>query len=262
VHSEKLASLGVLAGGVAHEINNPLMVILGRTELMLMNQDLADVMKKDLETICNETQRIGNIVQNLLAFARKSRQEKIEPVQINDVLLRTLMLSEHQLTVGNVKVIKELDSSLPRIEANAGQLQQVFMNLLINAHHAMPEGGDLVVRTGQVPDERVFIEIGDTGSGIAEEDVNRIFDPFFTTKEEGKGTGLGLAVSRNIIEGHGGEIGVQSATGVGTTFRVILPRVAPAEQPAESPFHLAAAGIGSPEGSAFSAALSESSHSV
>ncbi len=244
VHSEKLASLGVLAGGVAHEINNPLMVILGRTELMLMDQGINSDMKRNLETICNETERIARIVQNLLTFSRKSRQEKIESVELNDVIERTLALSEHQLTVGNVKVLKELDSSLPEIEANSGQLQQVLMNLIINAHHAMPDGGELTVRTGAIPDERVFVEISDTGCGIGPEDINRIFDPFFTTKEEGKGTGLGLAVSRNIIENHGGDIGVRSAVGLGTTFRVILPRVAPANHPSDSPLRLAAVEAG------------------
>ncbi len=240
IHSEKLASLGVLAGGVAHEINNPLMVILGRTELMLMDQSMGDETKKDLETVRHETERIGHIVQNLLTFSRKSRQEKIESVGVNDVLERTLMLSEHQLTVGNVEVQKELDPELPSIDANAGQLQQVFMNLIINAHHAMPDGGRLTVKTGTIPDDRVFIEIADTGFGISPEDINRIFDPFFTTKDEGKGTGLGLAVSRNIVENHGGEIGVHSQLGTGTTFRVVLPRVAPPEQTDESPFGLPA----------------------
>jgi signal transduction histidine kinase len=244
IHSEKLASLGVLAGGVAHEINNPLMVILGRTELMLMDEVITADMKRNLDTICNETERIARIVQNLLTFSRKSRQEKIEKVDVNEALDRTLMLSEHQLTVGNVKVHKEIDGNLPQIDANAGQLQQVFMNLIINAHHAMPAGGELTVRTGTIPDDRVFIEITDTGCGIAPEDINRIFDPFFTTKEEGKGTGLGLAVSRNIIENHGGDIGVRSALGLGTTFRVILPRVAPTEQPANTPLRLAAVGTG------------------
>ncbi len=243
IHSEKLASLGVLAGGVAHEINNPLMVILGRTELMLMDGSTGDETTKNLETIRHETERIGHIVQNLLTFSRKSRQEKIESVDVNEVLDRTLTLSEHQLTVGNVKVHKQLDQELPSVDANAGQLQQVFMNLIINAYHAMPDGGQLTVKTGTVPEDRVFIEIADTGCGISPEDINRIFDPFFTTKEEGQGTGLGLAVSRNIIDNHGGEIGVHSKVGTGTTFRVVIPRVAPPEQPDESPFGLGAIGI-------------------
>jgi len=243
IHSEKLASLGVLAGGVAHEINNPLMVILGRTELMLMDQDVSEEMKPNLQTICNETERIARIVENLLAFSRRSRQEKIEKVDVNEAIERTLMLSEHQLTVANVKVNKELDPNLPQIDANAGQLQQVSMNLIINAGHAMPEGGEITVRTGTIPEDRIFIEITDTGCGIPPESINRIFDPFFTTKEEGKGTGLGLAVSRNIIENHGGDIGVRSAVGVGTTFRVILPQVAPSHS-TESPLRLASVATG------------------
>jgi signal transduction histidine kinase len=234
VHSEKLASLGVLAGGVAHEINNPLMVILGRTELMLMDEAHDPETQRNLETIRVETERIAQIVQGLLTFSRKSRQDKIEPINVNDVLERTLMLGEHQLAVGNVRVIKDLARSLPLIQANPGQLQQVFMNLIINAHHAMPDGGRLVIRTGVVPQGRVFVEIEDTGTGITADDLDRIFDPFYTTKEEGKGTGLGLSVSRNIVESHGGVIGVQSALGVGTTFRVVLPEEPPVPPDAAS----------------------------
>jgi signal transduction histidine kinase len=236
VHSEKLASLGVLAGGVAHEINNPLMVILGRTELLLMDEGLAGDVRRNLETIRLETERIADIVQGLLTFSRKSRQEKMERLNVNEVLERTLMLNEHQLTIGNVRVRKELDPSLPEVQANPGQLQQVFMNLIINAHHAMPDGGELIVRTGPVPQNRVFIEIEDTGCGIREEDLSRIFDPFFTTKEEGKGTGLGLSVSRNIIANHGGLIGVESTVGVGTLFRIVLPEVPPVQPDPEVPF--------------------------
>lgn len=225
VHSEKLASLGVLAGGVAHEINNPLMVILGRTELTLMDEAIPSVARENLDTIRQETERIADIVHSLLTFARKSRQEKIEDISVNDVLERTLMLTEHQLTLGSVRVAKELDLDLPEIRTNSGQLQQVFMNLIINAHHAMPDGGELTVRTSALPEDRVFIEIEDSGCGIPPENLDRIFDPFFTTKEEGKGTGLGLSVSRNIVESQGGEIGVQSTVGVGTVFRVVLPQV-------------------------------------
>ena len=230
------------------------MVILGRTELMLMDEGLGEDPKKNLETICRETERIGKIVQNLLTFSRKSRQERIESVDVSDVLERTLTLSEHQLTVGNVKVHKQIDPDLPSIAANAGQLQQVFMNLIINAHHAMPDGGELTVRTAALPDDRVVIEISDTGCGISPDDINRIFDPFFTTKEEGKGTGLGLAVSRNIIDNHGGDIGVHSTIGAGTTFRVILPRVAPEQTGDDSPMRLATVGTGSASGQSVSGA--------
>ena len=238
VHSEKLASLGVLAGGIAHEINNPLMVILGRTELTLMEESIPEKLRSNLDTIRTETERIASIVTGLLTFARKSRQDKVETVDLNEVLERTLMLSEHQLTVANVRVVKQIDPALNTIQANAGQLQQVFMNLIINAHHAMPEGGQLTVRTGTVPQHRVFVEIEDTGVGIAADNLGRIFDPFFTTKDEGKGTGLGLAVSRNIIEGHGGMIGVESTIGEGTIFRVVLPEVPPAPPETNGAFKL------------------------
>jgi two-component system NtrC family sensor kinase len=124
-------------------------------------------------------------------------------------------------------VVKALQPDIPVIQANPGQLQQVFMNLIINAHHAMPEGGQLVIRTGTVPGGRVFIEMEDSGVGIPPEDLDRIFDPFFTTKEEGKGTGLGLSVSRNIVQNHGGVIGVQSTLGIGTIFRIVLPEEPP-----------------------------------
>jgi signal transduction histidine kinase len=229
VHSEKLASLGVLAGGVAHEINNPLMVILGRTELMLLDDDLPAELSQNLNTIRHETERIARIVEGLLTFSRKSRQEKIETIDVNEVLTRTLMLSEHQLTVANVRVTTALPPDLPTIQANPGQLQQVFMNLIVNAHHAMPDGGQLAIRTGSLPGGSIFVEIEDTGCGIPAEDTNRIFDPFFTTKEEGKGTGLGLSVSRNIVQSHGGDIAVQSTLGKGTNFRVVLPQTPPAD---------------------------------
>ncbi len=192
-----------------------------------MAEPLEAEAERNLETIRHETERIAEIVRGLLTFARKSRQDKIEPVDLNEVLERTLMIAEHQLTVGNVRVTKELGSDVPIIQANPGQLQQVFMNLIINAHHAMPDGGHLTVRTGGLPGQRVFAEIEDTGNGIAQEDLTRIFDPFYTTKEEGKGTGLGLSISRNIAEGHGGTIGVQSTLGAGTMFRVVLPEVPP-----------------------------------
>ncbi len=207
---------------------------------MLMDEHSDDQVKQNLDTIRAETERIAHIVQGLLTFSRKSRQDKIEAVDLNETLARTLMLSEHQLTVGNVRVKRDLHPNLPTVQACPGELQQVFMNLIINAaHHAMPDGGELHVRSGTIPDGRVFVDIEDTGSGISPEDINRIFDPFFTTKDEGQGTGLGLSVSRNIIESHGGEIGVQSTVNQGTTFRVILPRQLPEEPSATSPFNLA-----------------------
>jgi len=223
IHTEKLASVGTLAGGVAHEINNPLMVILGRTELLLLQDGLPEAVRKNLDIIRGETCRISEIVRGLLTFSRRSRENTFEQVNVNDVIEKTLALTEHQLNGDNVTVIRQLQPDLPTIEANAGQLQQVFTNLVINAHQAMPQGGTLTVRTARVSEDQVVTEFEDTGCGISKENLQKIFDPFFTTKEEGKGTGLGLSVSHNIIERHGGDIGVTSESDKGTCFTIQLP---------------------------------------
>ncbi|NIM07348.1 MAG: GAF domain-containing protein [Armatimonadetes bacterium] len=223
IHTEKLASVGTLAGGVAHEINNPLMVILGRTELMQMRDDLPKSVRNDLEVMRTETTRISEIVRGLLTFSRRSQDDTFEQVDVNEVIGKTLTLTENQLRNDNIKVRRELNQNLPTIEANAGQLQQVFTNMIINARHAMPDGGTVVVRTSKVAEGQVTVEIQDNGCGIPEEDLPKIFDPFFTTKEEGKGTGLGLSVSHNIITRHGGDIGVSSELGKGTIFTIQLP---------------------------------------
>ncbi len=238
IHTEKLASLGTLSGGVAHEINNPLMVILGRTELLLMQNELSDRVRHDLEIVRQETSRISEIVRGLLTFSRRSAEDTFEVVEVNEVIERTLSLLEHQLSKENVTVRRCLQPDLPKVEANAGQLQQVFTNMIINAFHAMPEGGALLVRTSQVAENQITIEFEDTGTGIPKEVMPKIFDPFFTTKAEGKGTGLGLAVSHTIIERHGGDIGVKSEIGKGTCFTLQLPvlgtaKITPAPKPQE-----------------------------
>jgi signal transduction histidine kinase len=223
LHSEKLASVGVLAGGVAHEINNPLAVILGRTELLLMEDSVQGNLRRDLETIKRETERISEIVRGLLTFSRRSQQDHMESTSLNEVLERTLGLIQHQLTVNGVNVVTDLEPDLPPLQANPGQLQQVFTNMVINAFHAMPRGGELRVRTFALPGRQLAVEFEDTGCGIPPDMLDRIFDPFVTTKEEGQGTGLGLAISHTIVRNHGGEIGVTSQLGKGTCFRVILP---------------------------------------
>jgi len=222
IHTEKLASLGTLAGGVAHEINNPLMVILGRTELSLMGPGIPDSVKQNLEIVLGETRRIADIVRGLLDFSRRSQVDTFGPVDVNDLIEKTLALTEHQMKTDNTTILREFESELPQLEANGGQLQQVFTNMVINAYHAMPEGGNLTVRTKK-SGEDIVIEFEDTGQGIAKENLDHIFDPFFTTKSEGKGTGLGLAVSHTIIERHGGNIGVASEPGYGTCFTIQIP---------------------------------------
>ena len=223
IHSEKLASMGTLAGGVAHEINNPLMVILGRTELIMLRNDIDAEVRKDLEIIRGETSRISEIVRGLLTFSRRSQENTFEQVDVNDIIQRTLALIEHQLRGDSIAVVRDYQEDLPQIEANAGHLQQVFTNLVINAYHAMAGGGRLTVRTHQVSDQQITVEFEDSGCGIPKDNLAKIFDPFFTTKEEGKGTGLGLAVSHNLIERHGGDIGVRSEVGKGTCFTIQLP---------------------------------------
>lgn len=221
LQSEKLASIGQLAAGVAHEINNPLGVILGFSQVILKKLPDTDSLRKPLSSIEREGLRCKKIVQGLLDFSRRSPQ-KLELLSLNDVVDAACELSEYQITLDNVKIIKGYAPKLPLIEGDANQLQQVFTNLVINAHHAMPQGGTLRIITRAAGD-KVQAVVSDTGVGIPPENLKNIFDPFFTTKEVGKGTGLGLSISHGIIDAHGGKIEVDSQVGVGTTFVVTLP---------------------------------------
>jgi signal transduction histidine kinase len=227
LQSEKLASIGMLAGGVAHEINNPLTVILGRAEMMLLDEQLPGKVRTDLEVVRAETTRIADIVRNLLAFSRDSANTAYEPVDASEVARRSLVLVEYQFEQENIGVVTDLAGDLPRVRANMGQLEQVMTNLFINAAQAMPEGGTLSVRTFHAGPAEVGLEVADTGSGMSQETVSKIFQPFFTTKDEGEGTGLGLAVVYGIIQRHGGNIGVESKEGEGTRFTITLPALDP-----------------------------------
>jgi signal transduction histidine kinase len=221
--AEKLASIGRLAGGVAHEINNPLMVILGRAELALMDIPEGHAAAADLEIILSETKRIANIVKNLLRFSRQDQQESLLPVEVNEIVDRAVELTRYQMTVDNITIETRYSSILPAVLGNAGQLQQVFTNIIINAYQAMGEqGGRLLVET-RTAGGMVEVNFTDTGCGIPPEHVKRIFEPFYTTKNEQEGTGLGLSVSYGIVADHGGEIRVSSQIGVGTTFCVAIP---------------------------------------
>ena len=221
IQSEKLASIGQLAAGVAHEINNPIGIMLGFAQVLAKKIPPDDPMAKPLKAIEREGLRCKRIVQNLLDFARRS-QPSLRPVNVNDILEASCALIEHQVTLQNVELIKGYDPNLPLVMADDNQLQQVFMNMILNAYQAMPNGGTLRITTRSVGQE-VQIIFSDTGVGIPPENLNRIFDPFFTTKEVGRGTGLGLSVSYGIIQQHGGSIEVESQVGVGTTFIVKLP---------------------------------------
>ncbi len=223
VSSEKMASLGKLAAGIAHEINNPLGGILIYSSLMMEDLPQEDPRRGDLVRIVQEAGRCKEIVKSLLEFARQS-EPKMEPTDINRAINDGLFFLVNQALFHNIQIVKKLDPFLPFVQANAGQLKQVFMNIIVNAAEAMHGNGTLAITTSHAPDRKtVFVEFTDTGEGIPLENLTRIFDPFFTTKEVGKGTGLGLATSYGIVEDHGGKIGVKSQVGQGTTFTIELP---------------------------------------
>ncbi len=226
VQAEKLAAIGQLAAGVAHEINNPIGVMLGFAQVLLKRTPEDSPMYKPLATIEREGLRCKKIVQNLLDFARHSKPN-LERVDINQVIDDALELIEHRTGNTQVRLIKTYSPRLPAVLADTNQLQQVFLNILLNAYQAMPNGGELNVITHQDGD-RVCAVFSDTGPGIPPENLKRIFDPFFTTKEVGKGTGLGLSVSYGIVEQHGGTIEVKSDGKTGATFTVKLPIAPPA----------------------------------
>ena len=223
VSSEKMASLGKLAAGIAHEINNPLGGILIYSSLMMEDLSGEDPRRGDLARIVQEAGRCKEIVKSLLEFARQT-EPKMEPTDINRAINDGLFFLVNQALFHNIQIVKRLDSFLPFVQGNASQLNQVFMNIIVNAAEAMHGSGTLTITTSPSPDRKtIFVEFTDTGEGIPEENFTRIFDPFFTTKEVGKGTGLGLATSYGIIEDHGGKISVKSKVGEGTTFKIELP---------------------------------------
>ena len=234
VSSEKMASLGKLAAGIAHEINNPLGGILIYSSLLMEDLPETDPRKDDLARIVQEAGRCKEIVRSLLEFARQT-EPRMEPVDINRAITDDLFFLENQALFHNIHIDKHLDPSLPQALGNGGQLKQVFMNIIINAAEAMHGNGELVISTSASSDGKtVFMEFSDTGEGIPAENLSRIFEPFFTTKDVGKGTGLGLATSYGIIESHGGKIRVKSRVGEGATFMIELPAHPEGKEASES----------------------------
>jgi PAS domain S-box-containing protein len=221
--TNRLASIGELSSGIAHELNNPLTSVIGFSQL-LMQGDVPDNMKENLATIYEEAQRAAVIVKNLLTFARKHAPVK-QLTQVNTVIEGVLKLRAYEEKVNNIEVEKHLDASLSEIMMDPFQMQQVFLNIIVNAEFAMLEThhkGKLTIATERV-DNIVKISFADDGPGITEANLKRIFDPFFTTKEVGKGTGLGLSICHGIVTEHGGRIYVNSEYGYGATFTVELP---------------------------------------
>lgn len=226
IRAGKMAAIGELAAGVAHEINNPLTGVLTFSSLMLKKVDENHPWKKDLENIVQQTTRCRNIVRGLLDFARQRKPDKKE-WDIHALLEQTVTLVEKQAPFQNIKINKEFKARIPMLFVDGDQIQQVFMNILLNAADAMTEnGGTLTIRT-ELKDRMAMVSFTDTGVGIPKEHLSKLFDPFFTTKQTGKGTGLGLAISYGIIQSHSGDIEVESETGKGATFRVKLPMEAP-----------------------------------
>jgi two-component system, NtrC family, sensor kinase len=221
VQTEKLTSLGLLAAGVAHEVNTPLAVISNYIQMLAKQIPADDPRQKTIERIVKQTFRASEIVNNLLNFSRTGSIEFSE-VNMNSLLEETLSLVQHPFRTARVNVIKNYTDELPLVLGSTTRLQQVFLNLFMNARDAMPNGGMLEVRTG-AHNGSVEIEVTDTGTGIATENLNRIFDPFFTTKATGRGTGLGLSVSYGIIKEHSGKVDVRSTPGKGTSFRLEFP---------------------------------------
>jgi signal transduction histidine kinase len=221
--SEKLAALGQLGAGIAHEVKNPLAGILGCAQLSLRGAEDGTPLKKNLLLIEKETKRCKTIIENLLKFARRETSV-LEPTDINRVVEDAVAIALHQLELQQIKTRMDLDRALPVVLASANQIQQVLMNLMLNAQHAM-EGrpGSISLTTRQRDPEWIEIRVSDTGPGISAENMKKLFEPFFTTKPVGKGTGLGLSVSYGIIKAHGGEIRAESEPGKGATFIITLP---------------------------------------
>lgn len=222
----KLASVGELAAGIAHELNNPLATVSLRIESVLARTPADDPRRRALDIIEQETKRMGNLVANLLQFSRRGRDES-STVDARQELTRAVELIHHHYRKRLIHVVQELAEDTPTLFADRQKLRQVFLNLLSNAGDAMPQGGTLTLRTAAATlasgAAAVRIEFIDTGVGIPAEHLDKVTDPFFTTKEEGKGTGLGLAICRRIVQEHHGTMEIRSAVGAGTSICITLP---------------------------------------
>ena len=237
LRSEKLASVGLLAAGIAHELNNPLTGVLTFSHLLRQNAAEGSQDAEDLDLIIHETKRCAAIIKRLLDFAREKAPEK-KFADVNQIIERAMRIVERPASLAGIDIVLELDRVLPPVWIDGDHVEQVVLNMLVNAQHAIAAQGRIILRSRSLPEPRIpgpdrppvamiEIDIIDNGCGIPPENLQRIFDPFFTSKEVGKGTGLGLSVSHGIIAAHGGGIEVESEVGKGTTFRIFLPVHAP-----------------------------------
>jgi PAS domain S-box-containing protein len=224
--ASRLAAVGEMAAGIAHEINNPLTGVLGFSQMLMEKENVPEEIKGDLKLIADGSRRVADIVKRLLTFARQTKPKK-ELTNINDLLNNTLKLREYVLNTANIKTITRFDSDLPWTVVDPGQMQQVFLNLIVNAEQAMRKAygtGTLSIST-EKKGNNIRVLFQDDGPGISKENLKRLFEPFFTTKEVGEGTGLGLSLSRSIVLDHGGDISVESEFGHGAAFTVEIPIV-------------------------------------
>jgi two-component system NtrC family sensor kinase len=245
LRGEKLASVGLLAAGIAHELNNPLTGVLTFSHLVREKMPEGSPEAEDMDLVIRETRRCASIIRRLLDFAREKAPEQ-KYVDLNQVIEDTVSIVDVQARVRDIEIRLDLDRELPKVWADADLVKQVVMNMLVNAQQAIEGRGNITVRSRRCKEARsaepgraavpmVELAITDTGCGIPEKDLQRIFDPFFTSKEVGKGTGLGLSVSHGIVAAHGGSIDVQSKVGEGSTFRVYLPIDPSAAEAAQQP---------------------------
>jgi signal transduction histidine kinase len=230
LNHEKMASVGKMAAGVAHEINTPLGIILGYTQLMMDDYEKDSEPYNNLQVMERQTKACRRIVADLLKFSRQAESMKAD-LDLNQVIQEVLAVTEHTLNIDQIEVIRNFEEGLPAVVGDAEKLRQVFINLFNNSQYAMKQGGQLFITT-ESDETHIIAKVRDTGTGIEKEIKNNIFDPFFTTKDVGQGTGLGLSVTYGIIQEHGGEISVESPvydpetlqTSQGSCFTIRLPR--------------------------------------
>jgi two-component system NtrC family sensor kinase len=223
IQAGKLAAIGQLVAGVAHELNNPLTSVVGYSHLLL-KAECSEEIKRDLDRINRQALRAARIVENLLTFARR-REPRKESINLNEVIGKSLELQAHQLELDRISIVKELDEALLPTLADPFQMQQVFMNIIGNAHQALRdwEGERQLKVSSELAGDMICLEFADSGPGIHPEVMGRLFEPFFTTREVGQGTGLGLSISYGIVEAHGGKIWAKSEVGKGAIFIVEIP---------------------------------------
>lgn len=220
--NERMAELGQLAVGMVHELNTPLSVIVSATQLILRDEELSPSVKEMVERIELEVQRLSLFTKGLLSFARKE-DGPVGEADLNQVLQEVMYFLKYEALKRSIKIVEDFDYRLPSIAADANRLKQVFINLVMNAFQAMEGGGSLLLRSSSSEERFASVQIADTGSGIPQKTLSRIFEPFYTTKKTAKGTGLGLFITKKIVESFSGTISVESSEGEGTCFTITFP---------------------------------------